>query len=308
MEARLRYREGSTADLRAAFELAQAIARDEAEANEIVPADEAASWGAVRPLQEFLAAQPGSCWLCESDGELVGYARVLSFDGVEQLAELEVAPAFQGRGVGRGLLERCWPGDPTPDLARVVIASGAPAALSLYTDFGVMPVAGSWSLRHGAADYLTVRSRELADVGDPAVAALELERALRDWRRLEEAALGHPRPALHEFFGRDHTCLGALDGRGRAVGLCWVAADGQIGPAVGERPEDLVPVVLAALDRVAAAGESPSLSIDATSTAWWLLRRLRTLGFHVRMPSWIMSSEPIPGLDRYVPTRPAYLL
>jgi hypothetical protein len=36
--------------------------------------------------------------------------------------------------------------------------------------------------------------------------------------------------------------------------------------------------------------------------------RLRRLGFKVHWPGWIMSSVPLPGLDRYLPTRPARFL
>jgi len=38
------------------------------------------------------------------------------------------------------------------------------------------------------------------------------------------------------------------------------------------------------------------------------LNSLRTLGFGVFWPSWVLCSVPLPGLDRYVPTRPAHLL
>jgi hypothetical protein len=95
---------------------------------------------------------------------------------------------------------------------------------------------------------------------------------------------------------------------GRASGLCWVSSDGEIGPAVGESPEDLVPVVLAALDRVAKAHEPETLGLFCTTDSWWLLDRLRRLGFEVFWPAWVMSSVPLPGLDRYLPTRPARLL
>jgi hypothetical protein len=32
------------------------------------------------------------------------------------------------------------------------------------------------------------------------------------------------------------------------------------------------------------------------------------LGFRVYWPSWIMCSVPLPGLERYVPTRPPFVL
>ena len=38
------------------------------------------------------------------------------------------------------------------------------------------------------------------------------------------------------------------------------------------------------------------------------MRRLVALGFRVSWPSWVMCSEPLPGLDRYLPTRPALIL
>jgi hypothetical protein len=77
---------------------------------------------------------------------------------------------------------------------------------------------------------------------------------------------------------------------------------------VARRPADLVPVVLAALDRVAKAQEPESLGLFCSTDSWPLLERVRRLGFRVRWPSWLMCSVSLPGLDRYLPTRPARLL
>jgi hypothetical protein len=140
------------------------------------------------------------------------------------------------------------------------------------------------------------------------VHVLKADRAVKEWKRLEPPATGHHRPALHEFFARERTCLATLDGHGKATALCWVSPDCDIGPAVGEDAEDLVPVVLAALDRVARAHEPERLHVFCTTDSWWLLRRLQSLGMGVSWPSWIMSSVPLPRLERYVPTHPAYLL
>jgi hypothetical protein len=121
--------------------------------------------------------------------------------------------------------------------------------------------------------------------------------------------VAHGRPALHEFFGRDRACLATIDATtGEATSLCWVSSDGDIGPAVACSPGQLVPVVLAALDRVAMTQEPPNLGVFTSTLSWWLLRRLRTLGFSVYWPSWVLCSVPLPGLDRYMPTRPPHLL
>jgi len=85
-------------------------------------------------------------------------------------------------------------------------------------------------------------------------------------------------------------------------------SESEIGPAVGATPGDLVPVILAALDRVAKTQEPETLSVFTTSLSWWVLRRLRRLGFVVFWPSWVMCSVPLPGLDRYVPTRPPHII
>lgn len=97
-------------------------------------------------------------------------------------------------------------------------------------------------------------------------------------------------------------------GRGEATALCWVSSTGEIGPAVGEEPQGVVPVVLAALDRVAMSQEPETFGVFCTTDSWWLLDRLRRLGFRVHWPAWVMCSVPLPGLDRYLPTRPARLL
>ena len=58
-----------------------------------------------------------------------------------------------------------------------------------------------------------------------------------------------------------------------------MSSEGDIGPAVAVEPGDLVPVVLSALDRVAMTQEPEYLSVYASTLSWWLLRRLRKLGF-----------------------------
>ena len=312
--ADLSLREGSLGDLRVTFDVAH-VAVAETARRMGVQQDETgeqaleADWQSHRELLEFIVTgQGGQYWVCEDAGVIVGYGRVCRFGEMEELTELMVLPSHQGRGIGRALLERCWPGDPSPDMGRVVVAAGASTDLSLYAGFGVMPTAGHWHLRARRSGYQESRSQE-TDVAEPAVHVLEAERAVSEWNRLEPRAIGHRRPMLHEFFSRRRTCLAIMDEEtGRATALCWVGSRCDIGPAVAATPEELVPVVLAALDRVAKTKEPESLGVFCATDSWWVLRRLRGLGFRVHWPSWIMASVPLPGLDRYLPTRPPHLL
>jgi GNAT superfamily N-acetyltransferase len=313
----LSFREGGASDLRATFELCEAAWDESRKARGLLPAghrrdaaDIAEQWRRERPFLEFVAAQPdGAYWICEDGDELVGYSRVARFGAMDELTELWVAPPYAGRGVGRALLERCWPNSPTPQLGRVVITLGTPVDLTLYTEFGVMPVTGHWHMRQRVEEYLERRSQEVVDSSEPGAHALTPERAVEEWKRLEPLAVGHERPLLHEFFGRTRICLAVMDqDLGRACAVCWVSPDGEIGPAVGESAESLVPLVLAALDRVAKAQEPDTFGVFCTTDSWWLLDRLRRLGFRVHWPAWVMSSVPLPGLDRYLATRPPRLL
>lgn len=309
------YRPGRPRDLRATFEISALAVHHTANAMGLVDgppptaAQIEAEWRSQHELVEFVAAQPGgSYWICEDAGEPIGYARVCRWAEMEQLNELMVLPGHHGRGIGRALLARCFPSDPTPDQGRLVVAAGAPGDLTLYSDFGVMPVTGHWHMRASAADYAERRALEI-DSTDPAVHALEGDRAAAEWRLLEPPAIGHRRPALHEFLGRTRSCLATMDpDSGAATGLCWVGPGGDVGPAVAASPADLVPVVLAALDRVAKTKDPETFGVYCSTDSWWLLRRLRKLGFKVHWPGWVMSSIPLPGLDRYMPMRPPHLL
>jgi GNAT superfamily N-acetyltransferase len=312
----LTYREGTAADLAVTFDLSERAMHDSAVRQGVIDPNHRLTddqirgdWLRHRALLEFIAAQPEGRYVIAEDGDgPVGYARVVRFGAMEELTELMVSPANQGGGIGRSLLERCWPGDPTPELGRVVVAAGAPSDLSLYTEFGVMPVSGHWHMRQRTESYLARRAQE-SDAAPVAVHALSPDNAVNAWERLEPPAIAHRRSALHQFFCRDRSCLAVLDAQtGEAKSLCWVSSEGEIGPAVACTAGDLVPVVLGALDRVAKTIEPEFLSVFTTTISWWLLRRLRTLGFTVFWPGWVMCSEPLPGLDRYTPTRPPHLL
>jgi GNAT superfamily N-acetyltransferase len=312
----LTFREGAASDLESTFVLSEQAMHDSATRQGVIPpgqvlsdADIRSDWLRQRSFVEYIAAQEDGRYVIAENGDgPVGYARVVHFPQMEELTELMVLPEQQGQGIGRRLLDLVWPGDPSPDLGRVVVATGSTTDLSLYLEFGVMPVAGHWHMRQRTEVYLERRAQE-TETTDPGVHLLKPDRACQEWQRLEPPAVGHERPSLHEFFARDRNCLAALDPQtGEAKALCWVSSEGEIGPAVAAEPGDVVPVVVAALDRVAMTQEPPYLSVFTTTLSWWLLRRLRSLGFSVFWPSWIMCSVPLPGLDRYVPTRPPHLL
>ena len=238
---------------------------------------------------------------------MVGYTRIARFGEMDELTELWVAPSHSGLGVGRALLERCWPEPPTPDLGRVVLGIGRPADLTLYTQFGVMPVSGHWHMRHRSEEYIERRSQEI-DAPPPTVHALTPDRAVSEWKRLEPPAIGHKRPLLHEFFGRTRTCLATMDaGAARPPRSAGSARTATSARRWGRRPRTWC------------------RSCWPRSTAWPPCRSRRASAFlHDRF---LVAARPpaparlpralaglgdelgaAPGLDRYLATRPARLL
>jgi GNAT superfamily N-acetyltransferase len=309
------FREGSPGDLQSTFALSErtmhrvAVQQGFARGEDRSDAELGESWTRYRNLVEFLDAQPERRYVLAENGTgPVAFARIVRFGAMEQLTDLMVHPSHQGEGLGRRLLEQVWPGEPRPSVGRLVVATGAPRDLSLYVDFGVMPVAGHWHMRQDTAAYLERRSHETDATEAGSAVVLTPDRAVSCWKELEPGAIAYERPALHEFFGRDRTCLATVDADGAAKALCWVSSDGDIGPAVGKKAGEMVSVVLAALDRVAKTQDPPSLGVYTGTACWMLLNRLRMLGFRVYWPSWLLCSVPLTGLDRYVPTKPPFLL
>ncbi len=158
-----------------------------------------------------------------------------------------------------------------------MVAAGAPADLRLYTDFGVMPVTGP--LAHASARGASSCERRAQEIDrtEPARArAGPPERAVAEWKRLEPQAIGHERPRLHEFFGRERTCLAAMEATATSATRAVLGQPGgRDRPGGGRHAQDLVPVVLAALDRVAKTQEPETLALFCATDSWWLLRRLR---------------------------------
>jgi GNAT superfamily N-acetyltransferase len=309
----LLFREGNRRDLRSVFELQQLALSEVRGRTAPVPdsspaaTDLDALWERGRSFSEFIAAQEGCFFICERPEGIVGYARTVRFEGMEQLAELFVHPDHQGRGIGKGLLQRCWPEPPDSDHDRVVVATGAPADLTLYTGCGMMPVNGRLGLVGRTERYVERRLRE-RDATEPDVHALEPDRAVGEWRRMEPEVIGHERGPLHMYLARERTCLASIGKDGEVNALCWVSQDGRLGPGAAGRAEDLVPVVLAALDRVAKTHEPEELQMPAIGSSWWLLQRMRTLGFKISWPGWVLCSIPLPELARYLPCDPGLFL
>ena len=122
----LSFREGRASDLRATFELRRGRARRVAQGARAAARrararraeDLDAQLGArARPARVHRRRSPTA--LRDLRGRTTRWwatRAIARFGAMDELTELWVAPSHPGRGVGRALLERCWPEPPTPEL------------------------------------------------------------------------------------------------------------------------------------------------------------------------------------------------
>jgi ribosomal-protein-alanine N-acetyltransferase len=103
-----------------------------------------------------------SMWVCEANGEIIGYYVLMAAAGEAHLLNLTIAPAWRRRGLGRDLLEHCLERACDHHAASVFLevrASNA-AAIGLYHSNGFIDLAvrrGYYPARGGREDALIMK-------------------------------------------------------------------------------------------------------------------------------------------------------
>lgn len=215
------------------------------------------SWPTPPPLESFaptllhLIRHDGErCFVAEAAGRVVGYAAGIIRGDWWFLAALFIDPDFQGRGVGRTLLERAMAGAPA---RRMTIADAIqPVSNALYARHGLLPLTPVLIFSGTAT---TTRASGL-EAGPPDPATLAT---------LDQAAYGFDRTVDHEFWASRASAT-VWRRRGAPVAYSYRWPNGRIGP-------------LAGLDEAAAAGalrgelaSSPEATITIPGTSRSLVR------------------------------------
>jgi GNAT superfamily N-acetyltransferase len=148
-------------------------------------------WERRKSLFEFLAQTASEFWVAEWDGEIIGYARSVEHDGLQELTEFFVLPGRQSGGVGGGLLSRAFP--KTEARYRAIIATLDERALHRYMKAGVY---GRFLLKyfHRKAEKVEVET-------DLVVEPMLVNIHMSDLNRIDRKILGHARGIIHEWIG-----------------------------------------------------------------------------------------------------------
>ena len=84
---------------------------------------------------EFLARAASQFWVAEKDDQIIGYARSIQFNGLQELTEFFISPGQQSSGIGRELLSRAFP--EADGGYRTIVATLDERALYRYLKSGV---------------------------------------------------------------------------------------------------------------------------------------------------------------------------
>ncbi len=146
-------------------------------------------WETRKPVFEFLARTAPQFWVAEKEGEILGYARSIEHDGLQELTEFFVSPNQQSAGIGGELLARAF--SKSDARYRAIIATLDERALYRYMKTGVY---GRFLFKY------FYRNAEKVDVQtDLKIEPMNLDVHIEDMHRIDRKLIGHARGVVHQW-------------------------------------------------------------------------------------------------------------
>jgi GNAT superfamily N-acetyltransferase len=277
----------------------------------------------LRALFEHLVAtDPERAWVAQShdaphgemDGEPVGFGMAHRRGHHWFLAFLFVMPEWQGRGIGRELLERCLPSATERSRIAVCVESVQPVSTGLYATLGMTPRVPLYVMTGSLeADALSGAGSAVGGLEAVAFEALAGRgpaghAQLADQvGALDRELLGYERPEEHRFW-RALESKGFLyfrPGQSEPAAYGYVEGSGRIGP-VAVREAALLPHVLGLLVRAVKPLGGWQLVVPGPAREAWL--PLIRAGLRIDgAPAIYSASWDGPPFDRYLPLNFALL-
>ena len=213
----LEFRRAAELDLRAQYEVFVA-AEGELWQRHGLPWSAAPFEDWSQPHRHLLAADGERSFVAVDGERLAGFSAALARGDTWFLTALFVSPRYQGRGVGRELLERCWAGDYRHRIT--ITDSIQPVSTGLYARRGLIPT----------TPILTLSGAPSCRLPDGLQAVPPEPEALAT---LDRRAYGFDRAADHRFWGAGaaHANLWLL--AGEPIAYSYVDCHGLIGPLAG---------------------------------------------------------------------------
>lgn len=249
----------------------------------------------------WLKKDPNSFWVAEEDGRIVGYTFSFLRGSLWFLADLFIMPAHQGKGVGRGLIERTlgsWKGHRITNRALITPAFNRSSA-SLYMRFGMFPrqvLYFASALRENIVQRLESRDAKSLVPEESA----SIEGVASELERIDKRALGFPLGWHHEFFfGVQQARCFIFRSNNRSKGYAYLRRNGRIGPLVVTSMSSFGPALKASLT-LAAEGDSKDVTIFFAGSNEEASSACVRHGFRITYPLLFMSAHPMGDWNNYL--------
>jgi GNAT superfamily N-acetyltransferase len=220
-----------------------------------------------------LLAEDGERWFVALDGaRLAGFSAALARGDTWFLSALFVSPEYQGRRVGRELLDHCWAG---VYRSRITITDSIqPVSTGMYARRGLIPT----------TPILALSGSPTCD--PPGLEAVPTEpEALRS---LDRGAYGFERDADHRFWHEQAAEANLWLLAGEPIAYSYVDDQGLIGPLAGRNGE----AAAVALQAELARRESQDAEVHVPGSARRLVETALASGLRAtRPPGLLLLSE-----------------
>ena len=250
-------------------------------------------------------------WVAKDADQVIGFGIAMLRGEVCYLADLQIIPAYQGRGIGFALLQRCL-NEREAAKARIrwtITDATYPTSNGIYAHFGMYPWLILTALTGTLSGNDVIVDTEFAGsarqlTADPAdIAALA---------SVDREVLGLQRDADHKQWLDQPDMVGYLFGEpSRPMGYgyhsipgrSYVPTAGAIGPVAmsAQQPSCAVNALSFLLARMQGLGVK-EVRIKVPGVLRESIHYLLGLGLRFTTPQLILASEPVAQMERYAPS------
>ena len=253
---------------------------------------------AYQPLSDH-ELLTGRLVVAEVDGEVAGFGGTLTRSGVLYLADLFVAPALQGCGLGRSLLQALCAEHQGP---LFTFASADPRGRHLYEQFG-MGVVEPYHYLDARIDSLTPWPTDVDLVEAQRSDVLTFDAAITRRDRAVDIDYTSGLGARWHSARRHGDLVGVVALTAPTWWNPWHPRGACIGPVFAHDAVDLAPILAAALVALADIDDHPDVVATFVPSGLAALPAMLSAGFEIVDTDLLMASDQaIIDRHRYIPT------
>jgi len=291
-----RFRQAVVDDLEPASEVWQRTLDDARRPAQRTPLPQ--RWAGDRAWWEhLLRSSRGGFWVAEEGNTLIGIVCAIVRDAEWLLTHLYVVPERQGRGVGRGLLERALRSARGTDRHAAYADASHFASTSLYMRHGMFPARNIVGLSGPVSVFDRLRANADGLVAEPLGAHTATVVGHID--ALDRQVRGTGRSEEHRFW-IESGMRGLLFRRhGQIVGYAYCTPWGGIGPVASQHETDL-PAMLERCGQLLAESGATETSVLVPGVNQTVLSLLLLHGFRQTSLGLFVSSRPAGDWSHYL--------